>query len=121
MLCPLPAQCFTDAAVSPLLTAATCPAGVGLTGAPVFVQRQVGAGTFRWTGGQQQQVESEEPVAFRVMLKRGGREDKTKAVQVSCCSSPQQGAALFHDCARLHTTHVRPCERNCMVHNRTRK
>ena len=110
-----------DDAVGPLLTGPTCPAGGGLTGVPVFVQRHAGAAAYRRTGGQQQQqVEPEEAVAFRVMLRRGGREDKTKAVQVSCCMLPLQGAALSRDCARLLTTSSEPCEGNCVAHNGTR-
>ena len=104
----LTAQCFADAAGGLWLTGVTCPAGGGLTGVPNFMQRHAGAGPFRRAGGQQQpQVEPEEAVAFRVMLRRGGREDKTKAVQVGCCMLPLQGAALFHDCAWLHTTELK--------------
>ena len=109
MLKPLSlmAQCLADAAAGLRLTGVTRLAGGGLTGGPVFMQRHAGAGPFRRAGGQQQQqVEAEEAVAFKVMLRRGGREDKTKAVQVSCCMLPLQGAALSHDCAWLHTLHT---------------
>lgn len=51
-------------------------------------------------GGSSQQ-DTGSTVSFRVMMKRGGRDDRSKAVQVSLTLLTQHSALLFCQCLNM--------------------